>query len=207
MGFGGLSAEAGLTPSQTMVLAFTTWALPSAVVVVGAVLNDVPFYATVFAVVLASVRLMPMTMALIPFLKSSQTKTWHLVFASNFIAITAWVFAMRLVPELPREGRFAFFIGFAFTLAIINTCVAGLANYFSASLPPVASAALVFLTPIYFLLSMTAAARIKTEYWAIGAGLVLGPAFHLITPETDLLWCGLLGGSFAYLINLFGKRT
>ncbi|MEO1067373.1 MAG: branched-chain amino acid ABC transporter permease, partial [Pseudomonadota bacterium] len=60
VGFGGLTAETGMSVWQAMFLAVSTWALPSAVVVAGAILTDVPFYATVFAVALASIRLMPM---------------------------------------------------------------------------------------------------------------------------------------------------
>lgn len=203
IGFGGLAAEAGLTTGQAMLLAFSTWALPSAVVVVGAIINDVPFYATVFAVVLASVRLMPMTMALIPILRSDNTKTWHLLVASNFVAITAWVYAMNRLPTMPREGRLPFFLGLGGSLAFVNMLITGLSHYFTTVLPPVAAAVLLFLTPIYFLVSMSQAARLKAEYLAIFLGLILGPAFHMITPDTDLLWCGLLGGTIAYFSGRF----
>lgn len=199
VGFGGLTSEAGLTTAQAMTLAVTTWALPSAVVVVGAIINDVPFFATVFAVVLASVRLMPMTMSLVPVLRAENTKTWHLVMASNFVAITAWVYAMNRLPSMPREGRLPFFLGLGGSLAFVNMMVTGLAHMLTTTLPPVAAAALLFLTPIYFLVSMSQAARLKAEYLAIVLGLVLGPAFHLIVPDTDLLWCGLVGGTLAYL--------
>jgi len=168
-------------------------------VVVGAIINDVPFFATVFAVVLASVRLMPMTMSLVPVLRTENTKTWHLVMASNFVAITAWVYAMNRLPSMPREGRLPFFLGLGGSLAFVNMMVTGLAHMLTTTLPPVAAAALLFLTPIYFLVSMSQAARLKAEYLAITLGLVLGPAFHLIVPDTDLLWCGLVGGTLAYL--------
>ena len=171
VGFGGLAAEAGLSTGQAMLLAFTTWALPSAVVVAGAVLNDVPFYATVFAVVLASVRLMPMTMSLMPILRSEKTKTWHLVLASNFVAVTAWVYAMNRLPTMPREGRLPFFLGLGGSLAFVNMLIAGLSHSLSGALPDVAAAALLFLTPIYFLVSMSQAASLKAEYLAIILGL------------------------------------
>lgn len=198
VGFGGLAAEAGLTVGQAMLLAFTTWALPSAVVVAGAILNEVPFYATVFAVALASVRLMPMTMSLMPFLRTENTKTWHLVLASNFVAITAWVYAMSKLPSMPRAGRLPFFLGLGSSLAFVNMLITGISHSLSSDLPAVAAAALLFLTPIYFLVSMSQTARLNAEYLAILLGLVLGPVFHMVVPETDLLWCGLIGGTIAY---------
>ncbi|MEP1442817.1 MAG: AzlC family ABC transporter permease [Hyphomicrobiales bacterium] len=198
IGFGALTAEAGLTVWQAMFLGITTWALPSAVLVAGAIINDVPFYATVFAVVLASVRLLPMTMALVPMLKSDKTKLSSLLLSAYFMAVTSWVFAMNRLPEIERENRVPFFLGFALTLAMVVVITLGIAHSLVPNLPVPIAAALIFLTPVYFLLSMTAAARITSEYWAIGFGLVLGPIFHLITPDTDLLWCGLLGGTMSY---------
>ena len=43
IGFAALTVEAGLTAWQAMFLGLSTWALPSAVVVAGAIINDVPF--------------------------------------------------------------------------------------------------------------------------------------------------------------------
>lgn len=201
IGFGALTVEAGLTVWQAMFLGLSTWALPSAVLVAGAIINDVPFYATVIAVTLASIRLLPMTMALVPVLKSDKTKLSSLFLAAYFMAVTSWVFAMNKLPEIPRENRVSFFLGFALTLATTVTIVLGFAHSLVPNLPAPIAAALIFLTPIYFLLSMTQAARITSEYWAIGFGLVLGPIFHLITPDTDLLWCGLIGGTLSYTIG------
>lgn len=205
-GFGGLTSEAGLTTGEAMLLAVATWALPSAVVVVGAILNEVPFYATAFAVMLASVRLMPMTMALIPLLRTEKIRMWQLFLASNFVAVTAWVYAMNRLPDMPREGRLPFFLGFGGCLAFVNMAITGLSHSLSTTLPPVLAAALLFLTPIYFLVSMSQAARLRAEYLAIGLGLLLGPVFHLIMPDTDLLWCGLIGGTIAYGVGKYADR-
>lgn len=198
VGFAALTVEAGLSVGQAMFLGISTWALPSAVLVAGAIINDVPFYATVIAVVLASIRLLPMTMALVPLLKSDKTKLSSLLLSAYFMAVTSWVFAMNKLPEIDRENRVPFFLGFALTLAMVVTITLGVAHSLVPNLPGPIAAGLIFLTPVYFLLSMTQAARIASEYWAIGFGLVLGPVFHLITPDTDLLWCGLIGGTISY---------
>ena len=206
VGFGALTAEAGLTVWQAMFLGLSTWALPSAVVVAGAIINDAPFYATVIAVTLASIRLLPMTMALVPILKSDKTKLISLLLSAYFMAVTSWVFGMNKLPDIERENRIHFYLGFALTLAMIVTIVLGVAHSLVPNLPAPLAAALIFLTPIYFLLSMTQAARIASEYWAIGIGLVLGPVFHLITPDTDLLWCGLIGGTISYGLGRLVER-
>ncbi|MEM8837971.1 MAG: AzlC family ABC transporter permease [Pseudomonadota bacterium] len=206
VGFGALAREAGLTVTETMVLAVSTWALPSAVVVVGSVLGEAPFYAAAFAVALASVRLMPMTMSIVPVMRGPKTKLWHLVFASNFIAITAWVYAMNRLPQMDRDARLPFFLGFGVSLAIVNTVITGVSHTLVTALPDALTAGLLFLTPIYFLVSMTQASRVPAEYWAIGLGLILGPAFFVLNSETALLFSGLIGGTIAYLISRYNRR-
>ena len=63
------------------------------------------------------------------------------------------------------------------------------------------AAALLMLTPFYFLLSMLAAARERVDWLAVVAGLCLGPVFYVYAPGLDLLWTGLVGGTAAYLVT------
>ena len=74
-------------------------------------------------------------------------------------------------------------------------------------LPEPVTAALLFLTPIYFLTSLWGSARERAGHVAMILGLVLGPAFHLLLPGLDLLAAGLIGGVAAFLHHrIFGKR-
>lgn len=68
----------------------------------------------------------------------------------------------------------------------------------AANLPVELARVMPFLTPIYFLVSMLAATRSLSDYFPILAGLVLGPLFHLVVPELDLLLAGVVGGTLAY---------
>lgn len=199
VGFGGLARSAGLGLGETVFLVAFVWALPSMIVVVGAVQAGTPLLATMFAVALSAARLMPMTMALMPVLRAERTPKWVLYALSHFVAVTAWVFGMTKLPELPREARAAYFSGFAVTLTSVNMGVAAASWWVAASLPPIAAAGLVLLTPLYFALSLwRAAARAPAERLALVFGVAIAPAMHALAPRLDLLLTGLVGGTAAF---------
>ncbi|WP_349357308.1 AzlC family ABC transporter permease [Stappia sp.] len=207
VGYAGLARESGLTLDQTLLMTGLVWALPSIVVLTGALTAGMGLVPAALAVALASVRLMPMTMALMPLVREEgKTPRWLLLVASHFVAVTAWVFAMRNVPDLPRPARLPFFLGFGGSLTTFVFCVTGLAYLVVERMPPMVAGALFMLTPVYFLCSLWGAARVSADKAAMLAGLVLGPVFFVVAPGLDLLWTGLVGGTLAYGATRFARR-
>lgn len=207
-GFGGLAHDSGVTLAQAVALSGLVWALPSMVVLVGAVKLGTPLLATALAVSLSAVRLMPMTMSLIPLLRTERTPRWLLYVIAHFVAVTAWVFGMTHLPAIPRAGRAWYFLGFATTLTVVNMAVTAAAFLVAAALPPIAAAALVLLTPLYFIVSLwRAAERAPTDRIALVVGLALTPAMHHLAPQFELLLTGLAGGTIAFAIgHVAGRR-
>ena len=198
-GFGGLAHASGVTMAQAVAMSGLIWALPSMVVLVGAIKAGTPLLATAVAVSLSAVRLMPMTMSLVPIVRDDKTPKWLLYWISHFIAVTAWVFGMTRLPSLPRPARVPYFLGFCMTLTTVNMGVTAVSWAASAALPPVAAAALVLLTPLYFILSLwRAAERAPTDRMALVIGMAVTPAAHQLSPQFTLLLTGLLGGTLAY---------
>ncbi|NVK33210.1 MAG: AzlC family ABC transporter permease [Rhodobacteraceae bacterium] len=207
VGYAGMARASGLSLGETLLMSGLVWALPSVVVLTGAITSGLGMIPAAIAVTLASVRLMPMTMALIPVVKDGKkSNKLLLLFASHFVAVTAWVYAMRNLPEMPRHGRLAFFVGFGFGLSSVVTMITGIAYVMVEKMPPLLSASLFILTPIYFLCSLWSAARFNADKTSMVAGLVLGPIFHIYEPELGLLWTGILGGSLAYVATRLAER-
>ncbi len=200
VGYAGLARESGLSLSETLMLTGLVWALPSIVVLTGALTSGMGLIPTAIAVALASVRLMPMTVALVPVLREEDGKTarWKLLLASHFVAVTAWVYAMTHLPHIPRAGRLPFFVGFGGTISTFVFCMTAVAYQMVGAMPEPLTAALFLLTPVYFLCSLWGASRLTSEKSAMIAGLVLGPLFYVYLPGLDLLWTGLLGGTLAF---------
>jgi hypothetical protein len=61
------------------------------------------------------------------------------------------------------------------------------------------AAGLLFLTPIFFTVSLVAGARTVADWAAMLLGAALAPAFNaLLGKDFDLLAAGLVGGTMAY---------
>ena len=198
VGFAAFTAEAKIPVGQVMFMTGMVWALPAKVILVGSMLSGAHIATAFLAVTLSSVRMMPMVAALIPEIRDRRTPTWLLLIISHFVAITAWVFAMEHVRDVPRSGRVAFFAGFGMTLTTVNILLVGLVYGAVSEFPPVVSGCLFFLTPVYFLTSIWISARHRVIYWALGVGLALGWLFAVIAPEYDILLAGIVGGTLAW---------
>ncbi|MEL7544307.1 MAG: branched-chain amino acid ABC transporter permease, partial [Pseudomonadota bacterium] len=118
----------------------------------------------------------------------------------------AVIATLRRLPSLPQHVRLPFFLGFA-VLLCTATLVATAAGYLLAgALPPRLAAVLLFLTPIYFILSLIAAAASRADRLAIPIGAALGPLLFLAVPGLDLLATGLIGGTLAFAVGEWMRK-
>ncbi|SNY93922.1 Predicted branched-chain amino acid permease (azaleucine resistance) [Cohaesibacter sp. ES.047] len=206
LGFGGFARESGIELVHAMFMTLVIWALPSAVVLIGGIASGAGVLTIAAAVTLASVRMMPMMVALVPVLRDKKTPKWQLYGLSHVTAITAWVFGMSRLPSLPRYARVAYYAGFSVSLSLINVGVTGLGFAIAGAVPSVVAAALFLTTPLYFMLTLPSAAHHLSDRLALIFGFGLGPVFALIVPDVDLLATGLVGGVGAYVIGYIRRR-
>jgi len=205
-GFGGLVREAGLDLSIGLVMTGVIWALPSQVVLAGSIVGGASLFAAAAAVTLSAVRLMPMTAAIVPRLRGEGTSRRTLGALSHFVAVTPWVIGMAELPRLPRAVRPVWFAALGATLTLSNLAATALGYWSAAALPGRLAAALVFLTPAYFLVSMAGAARTTTDRLALALGLAATPLAGVLGLGPDLIWGGLVGGTVAFLVGRRGRR-
>lgn len=201
VGFAGLAQEAGFSLAETVFMVAVVWALPAKVVLIGAVLSGSSIWGAAFAVALSSVRLMPMVVALVPEMRGTRTPRWVLYALSHFVAVTSWVLAMEQLRGVPRELRTTYYAGLGGSLVAVNMVVVATVFLIAGSLPPAISAALLLLTPMYFLTSLWGSTRERAGHVAMVLGLLLGPLFHVVLPGFDLLAAGLIGGGGAYAVH------
>jgi hypothetical protein len=145
------------------------------------------------------VRLLPMVVALLPMLRTEGTRTRDLLLPAHFTAISMWVEALRLLPSLPREQRIAFCNGLSDGLALSAVLATAAGFYLAGSLPPLYAAALLFLTPLSFTVSLVRNSHLLVDRLAFIFGIVLGPLLAAMNVNLDLLWSGVVGGTLAYL--------
>ena len=199
IGFGALTKETGLSLLHTLFMSVFIFALPGQVVLVDEMARGASLLTAALAVTATAVRLLPMTVALLPIIRDRRDPKWLEFAATCFIAVTVWVEAMRRTPHQPRPDRTAYTLGIVALLVISSSMGAVIGFLLAASLPKAFAAALLFLTPMYFLLSMISSSRGKGETLPIIAGFALGPILHLAVPQCDLLLTGLIGGTLSFL--------
>jgi predicted branched-subunit amino acid permease len=171
-------------------------------VMFGAIAAGAALPTVAVAVSLSSVRFLPMCVALLPMLRRPDTPTWLLLLVSHYVAITAWVHSMRVLPDMPVEERIPYFLGFANTVLIAATIATGAGYYLIGQLPTAFAAGLLLTSPLFFLVNMVASARQAVDWLALGLGFGLAPfAIAFVPAGFDLLFDGLVGGTLAYLIH------
>jgi hypothetical protein len=102
---------------------------------------------------------------------------------------------------VPREGRIAFINGLGTGYSVCASAATLAGYYLAAGMPTLISAALLFLTPLAFLMSTLRNARMLVDRLALGLGLVIGPLFAYWQVGLDLLWSGIVGGTAAYAMH------
>lgn len=206
VGFSAFALESGITRDQAVFMTLTVWALPAKMILIGTMAGGAPLAASFLAVTLSSIRMMPMVASIMPDMKNDKSPTWLLLFLSHFVAITSWVFAIQHLNDVPRERRTAYFGGFAITLTLVNALIVGVCYGIVAQFPPIVAGALFMMTPVYFFGSIWASARHSVVKVAFVLGVFLGPAFALVSPEFDIVFAGIGGGTLAYLVDRFVVR-
>lgn len=206
VGFSAFAFESGITRGEAIFMTLSVWALPAKMILVGMMTSGAHIAACFLAVTLSSIRMMPMVASLVPEMRSQRTPTWLLLVLSHFVAITAWVFAIQRLKDVPREHRASFFAGFGITLTLTNTLIVAVCYGVVEAFPPLVSGALFMLTPVYFLASIWATARHLVVKLAFIIGVIGGPLMALVAPDFDVLYAGIGGGTLAYLLERFVIR-
>jgi predicted branched-subunit amino acid permease len=201
VGVGALAHDLNFSLLWVLLATTLLWAAPAQMILLTALGSGGAAVQAAAAVSLSAIRLMPMVVALLPLLRGPTTKTWQLLLPTHFVAITVWVEAMRLVPGLPREHRIAFVNGLGtgvMTSAILSTVIG---YNLAATLPPLFGAAVLFLTPISFLLTTASNSRMLVDRLALALGIALLPLTNLLDTGVDLLIAGVAAGTIAYAVH------
>jgi predicted branched-subunit amino acid permease len=202
VGFGSLVHGAGLDVWLGLFSTFTGWALPGQIVVVELYSLGGSLLVVAAAVAMTNARLLPMTVALMPYLRAKGTPAWRYYLVSHYVAVTAWAAAMRVCPNLPPDQRLPYFAAFGTALWSVCLVTTALGFYLTGLLPGFVTLGLVFLNPIYFMLVFVADARHRARILALVIGALAGPPLHLLSPDWGLLATGVLAGSLAFAADL-----
>ena len=200
IGIGALAQGFGFSLDWMVLSTILVWAAPAQVILIST-LPTASLIEVAVAVALSSIRFMPMVVAVLPMLRRPDTRLRHLLLPAHLTAISVWVEAMRLLPDVPREERIAFYNGMGTGLIASAIAASAVGFYMAGTLPPQFAAALLFLTPLSLLMSVSRNSRQLIDRVALGLGLVLGPVIASMKIGLDLLWTGIIAGTIAYIVH------
>ncbi len=201
IGYGALSHDLDFSLTWALVSVPLIWAGPAQVILVTTLGSGAPLIQSAIAIGLSGIRLLPMVVTLLPMLKTRRTRVWHLLLPAHFTAVSMWVESLRLAPKVPRERRIAFCNGLGTGMIAFSMAATVLGYFLAARLPTLFAAAVLFLTPLSFLMSTARNARELVDKLALVFGLVLAPLFAMTKFELHLLFAGLAAGTLAYAVN------
>ncbi len=205
IGMGALAHDFGFTSWWFACSTVLVWAAPAQVILVSALGNGAPLIEAAIAVTLSAIRLFPMVVALLPLLRSPGTRTRDLLLPAHFTSVSMWIESLRLLPAMPREARIAFCNGLSVGYMATAVSFGFVGYYLAAELPRLFAAALLFLTPMSFLVSTARNSRTPVDRLALAFGLVIGPLLVFGHVELDLMWTGIAGGTLAYGVHRLRK--
>jgi len=198
VGIGALTHDYRFSPWWLALSSILVWASPGQVILISSLGLGAPAIEAAIAVSLSAIRLFPMVVALLPLLRGPGTRMRDLLLPTHFTSVSMWIESLRLLPAMPRAQRTAFCNGLS--VGYMGTAVVfGFVGYYlAAELPPLFAGALLFLTPLSFLISTARNAKMLVDRLALVLGLMIGPLLAYWHIGLDLMWTGVLGGSLAY---------
>jgi predicted branched-subunit amino acid permease len=195
---GALAHDLGFPLLWIVLSSLLIWAAPAQLILISALGAGGPPLEVALAVGLSGMRLLPMVVALTPLLKTPATRARDLIVPAHFTAISMWIESLRLLPKLPRAARIPFANGLG-TALMAGAVLASIIGFqLAQALPSLLVAALLFLSPMSFLISAVRNASVTADRVALVLGLVLAPLLAWRGVELDLMWTGLIGGGVAF---------
>ncbi|MEY2678369.1 MAG: hypothetical protein RLZ00_1061 [Pseudomonadota bacterium] len=199
VGFGAMGRTHGFDAWMTGLTSLLMFALPGQVVMLEMFISGSSMLAIGFAVTLTSTRFVTMVVTLFPQLHR-RDRNLLLYLWVHMLAMTAWAVSMREFPRMRAQHRLNYFIGLALPCWLISPLGTVFGYFVAGWVPTPVTLALVFINPLFFLLTFT-----DVKPWAnrlaIGLGCLLGPLFFMLDADSSLLLTGLIGGTAAYWVD------
>jgi len=201
IGIGALAHDYGFSSAWLALSSILVWASPGQVILISSLGLGAPPIEGAIAVTLSAIRLFPMVVALLPLLRRPETRLRDLLLPTHFTSVSMWIESLRLLPTMPHGRRIAFCNGLSVGYQGTAVSFGFVGFYLAAGLPPLLAGALLFLTPMSFLISTARNAKAMIDRLALIFGLAIGPVLTYWHVSLDLMWTGIIGGSLAYGIH------
>lgn len=202
MGIGPMARDVGFPFVAAVLSTLLMWAGPAQMIFFGMLSAGASLTAIGIAVTLSAIRLMPMAVSIIPLVRSGKPSGPMLMYVSHLVAVTAWVEGIRRLPRMPEEDRLPYFLGFGTACMLLATLFTAIGYLLAGTTPLTVGAALLFMSPAFFIVSLVAGARFTSDWVAVASGFGMAPLFqYLFGRGSALFLTGIIGGTLAFVLR------
>lgn len=199
-GFGSLSQDIGIPFGVAVASTAVVWGLPGQVAFVELFAVGAPVLAIVLASSMANLRFLPMSLSLMPLFRADPGAwRWRYLLVA-MMSVNTWALTLKRAPELGDGQRGPYYIGLSIVCMTAGVLGTALGYQLAERLPFYITVSLIFLNPMYFIF-LFSTVRQRNCIIALVIGAVLGPLFHLLSPDWGLPFVGVIAGTAAFLID------
>src|ERR1700742_1718482 len=206
VGIGALAHDTHFSLAWALLATLLVWAGPAQIILISTLASGASVVQSAIAVTVSAIRLFPMVVAVLPMMRTPETKRRQLVLVAHFTAVTLWVECYRFLPHVPRERRIAFVHGLGSGLALIGLVATAIGYELAANLTQTLVAAILLLTPLSFLFSTARNSKELADMLALGLGLAFYPLASLLDSGLDILISGVAAGTVAFAVHKWRAR-
>jgi len=204
MGFGSLARGAGFGADMAVVASLLIWGLPGQLAMVELTSTGQGIAAVMFACSLANARFLPMVVSFVPALARGQASLPRRLLDAQLLSINSWAVCMREFPHIEPEFRHRYYVTFASSI-LFAAAMGTLIGYYGAILlPAVMVLGLIFVSPLFFALVLSAVNG-HAERFSMIFGCATVVLANYLFPSFDLLITGVVGGSLGFVAGKFWK--
>jgi predicted branched-subunit amino acid permease len=201
IGIGALAHDTHFSLAWAIMSTVLVWAGPAQIILVSTLGSGVTILQSAIAVTVSAIRLFPMVVAVLPLIRTPETKRRQLILVAHFTAVTLWVECYRFLPHVPRDRRIAFVHGLGSGLMLIALIATIIGYLLAANLSQTFGAAVLLLTPLAFLFSTARNSKGLADGLALGLGLAFYPLASLLDSGLDILISGVTAGTIAFGVH------
>ncbi|MDA0304826.1 MAG: AzlC family ABC transporter permease [Proteobacteria bacterium] len=200
IGFGSLSQDIGITFGVAVASTATVWGLPGQVAFVELFAVGAPVLAIALASSMANLRFLPMSLSMMPLFRADPgIWRWRYILVA-MMSVNTWALTLRRAPELGDHQRGPYYIGLGAVSMAAGVLGTAVGYHLAGTLPFYITVSLIFLNPMYFIF-LFSSIRQRNCIMALMIGAVLGPLFHLLSPDWGLPFVGFIAGTAAFFLD------
>jgi hypothetical protein len=199
-GFGTLASEASVPMLHALIIMLGLWSMPGLIAYVDLYNSGISILALVIATGIANVRVLPVTIATIPEIRTSQKVKFGHFFYAQINSVNAYL--ALLIAKQKIEGRqllTQYFVGFCIGTLFLGSAGLIVGMTLADSVSPEILRILIFVTPLYILL-LAASSRRASILFSIAVGSLVVPYALTLSADWGVVIGGVIAGTIAYFV-------